>query len=102
MNIQIQTLSIWIYQTPSNSNSYSLKKKIIRIQQIQLWHRNSIVFQEAWKIKDEYFPLLIAIGHKKRNLGWELKKEKQLKLDFIFNSEAKKAYLKKMNVDSVW
>lgn len=101
MNIQIQTLSVWIYQTPSNANS-SLKKKIIRFQQIQLWHRNSIVFQEAWKIKDEYFPLLIANGHKKRNLGWVLKTEKQLKLDFMFNSEAKKAHLKKMNVDSVW
>ena len=45
------------------------KKKIIQIQQIWLWYRNGIVFQEAWKIEDEYFPLLIAIGHKKRNLG---------------------------------
>lgn len=84
MNIQIQTLSVWIYQTPSNANYSSLKKKIIQIQQIQLWYRNSIVFQEAWKIEDEYFPLLFAIGHKKRNLGWVLKKEKQSKIGFYF------------------
>lgn len=78
------------------------KKKIIQIQQIQLWYRNSIVFQEAWKIEDEYFPLLFAIGHKKRNWDECWKKKNNLKLDCIFNLEVKKTYFKKMNVDNVW